>query len=444
MKTFQPILLGIFVFLAVVGVLIFAGIGINTGGNAIGNVMIWGTLPQAQMQAVLEDIRLTRSDFSGVSYIAKDPRTYQSDLIEALAAGKGPDLFLLSQDRILQNYDKILRIPYSTLSERAFKDKYIAEGDILLFPDIPAGNGQPAQAGGIAGLPFTIDPLVMYWNRSIFADTGIATPPQFWDSFFALSQKITKRNQANTVLRATAPLGEYANIPNAKSTLTALFLQAGDPIVSYGNDGVTHTVLSATPEGQQTPPGEAALRFYTEFSDPTKVDYTWNRALPSARDMFTAGDLAVYFGFASELPTIRNANPNLDFDVAELPQIRDAKTKATFGNMLSLAIPRTSVNVKGAYTTASVLSDTAVLTSLGNKTFLPPVLRSMLATAPSQAFQNVFYSSALIAKAWLDPNPDKSQEVFRAMIENTTSGKSRPNEAIVAAEKELENLLRGK
>ena len=131
MKTFNIVVLGVFIFLAVAGVLVFSGFGgFGRNSNQIGRVVVWGTLQSPIMESLFTSIRDERDDFSGVSYVEKDPRTYDRDLVEAIAAGKGPDLFLLEQDHILSLQDKVLRIPYANFSERAFKDSFIEEGEL--------------------------------------------------------------------------------------------------------------------------------------------------------------------------------------------------------------------------------------------------------------------------------------------------------------------------
>ena len=57
------------------------------------------------------------------------------------------------------------------ISERDFKNTYIEEGELYLA------------ANGILGLPITVDPMVMYWNRDIFSSAAIAAPPSYWDEF---------------------------------------------------------------------------------------------------------------------------------------------------------------------------------------------------------------------------------------------------------------------
>ena len=431
MKPFHIIVFGIFVFLAVAGVIVFAKLG-GVGGSAdeVGTVVMWGVLPQSAMEKVLSEVRLTRNDFNAVSYVEKKPPTYTAELINAIAAGTGPDLALLSQDDIVRMGDKFLSIPYANLSERDFKDRFISEGELFLG------------AQGIIGLPFTIGPLVMYWNRQLFAQEGLAEPPKTWDEFFALSQKLTKKNQTGTITRSAVALGEYANIPHAKDLLAALILQAGNPIVvATGQDAPPQAVLARRDGGAPLSAGELALGFYTEFSNPAKSTYSWNRALPNARDMFSAGDLAVYFGYASELRVLRNANPNLDFDVALLPQAQGAKTKVTFGRLAALGIARGTGNAGGALAAALELSGVGALTTLAAQTALPPVRRDLLSQAPASSYQQISYTSALISRGWLDPDPALTEGYFRIAIENVTSGRLRLGEAVLSLSNDLQHAF---
>ncbi len=52
--------------------------------------------------------------------------------------------------------------------------------------------------------------------------------------------------------------------------------------------------------------------------------------MPNSLDYFLSGRLGTYFGFASETPKIRFKNPNLDFDVAEIPGVEKMPSKAVF------------------------------------------------------------------------------------------------------------------
>lgn len=417
-----------FAVFAIVGVIFFAGFSGSGGGKTpIGSVVIWGTLDARTMNDILKEVRNVRGDFDTVTYIEKDESTFDIEFVNALAAGTGPDLILLSQASILKHRDKIINVSYDIYSQRTFKDTFIEEGELYMTPE------------GILGLPFTIDPMVLYWNRDILSSAGVSAPPQYWDELFILSPIITQRDQASNIVTSLTALGEYRNVDYAKEILSTLIIQAGNKIVDR-RDGKLEVVLRDQGEFAIAP-AEAALRFYTEFSNPVKSVYSWNRALPSSRQSFIAGDLALYIGFASDLVGLRNANPNLNFDVAPLLQSRDSSTKITFGKMSGFAIPRTASNPNTSFFAALALTSQAPLILLAEVTGLPPVRRDLLAERPTDAFRSIFYDSALMAHAWLDPNDEKSGEIFKDMIENVISGRSRLGEAVRIADEELENLL---
>ena len=122
---------------------------------------------------------------------------------------------------------------------------------------------------------------------------------------------------------------------------------------------------------------EKALRFYTEFANPAKTSYSWNRSLPSAQDAFVAGDVAMYLGFASEYTQIAQRNPNLRFGVAPLPQISQSGTRVTYGRLMGVAIARTTGNITGALAVAQQLSGTAAVGLISGALSLPPVRRDV-------------------------------------------------------------------
>ena len=110
----------------------------------------------------------------------KNPSTFTQELEEALASGRGPDLFMLTDDEILQQSERIITIPFNTVSARSFKDTFVEEGELFL------------NAEGILAFPFTIDPMIMYWNRDIFSRSGVAKPPAFWDELITLAPHILR------------------------------------------------------------------------------------------------------------------------------------------------------------------------------------------------------------------------------------------------------------
>jgi ABC-type glycerol-3-phosphate transport system substrate-binding protein len=335
-------------------------------------------------------------------------------------------MILLPQDLILKQLDKYYLIPYTTYSARTFKDSFVPEGELYLRPE------------GIVGLPFSVDPLVMYWNRSMFSNAGVALPPTSWGDFFTLAPRLTTKDQNGNIVQSAIAFGEARNVLHFKDILALLSIQAGTSIVGMDDQGNLASVFEE--KGTSVAPAEEALSFFTEFSNPTKTSYSWNRSLPMDRSAFIAGKLALYFGYASELSGIRQANPNLDFDVAMVPQT--GNNRATFGAMNAIAILKASRNSGAAYTAAATLTSAALQKEWVTETGYPPVRRDLLTSLPGDAYQAVFWRSALISTAWLDPDRVATVGTFTRLVENATSGKLRVSESVRTASQEIDSLLR--
>ncbi len=430
MSNFQLIFTGIFVMLILIGVAVFAAFGGLNGGSGIGSVVVWGTADQTTVDRVLQDLRQNDKTLLNVNYIQKTPNTYAADLVNAMASGTGPDLFLVAQDQVMLFADKITQIPYSEVSQSTFVNSFIDEGQLFL-----------TEQGALA-LPLLVDPLVMYWNRDMFAAAGIAQPPLYWSDLIVLAPKITSLDPSLNIKKSAVALGEWGNIANAKAILTTLFLQAGDNIVSRDANGASVVVFGTTPPNASENPAISALNFYTEFANPSKTTYSWNRSLPSSQSAFTAGDLALYFGMASEYKALSSRNPNLRFGVASLPQIQGSSIKLTFGQMTGVAVARTAPNPAGAVVVAQKLTSVIAVAAFAQATGLPPVRRDVPVDTSNDAALAVFAQSALIARAWLDLDKQKTDQLFGNMIESVISGKSQSNEAVGEVSQSLGALLR--
>lgn len=431
MTRFQIILTTILIIAAVVGVAMFA-LSKNSGSSTATEVILWGTFDASIMDRFLSDVAIDNKREVNVSYVEKNPATFESELIEALARRTGPDLILLPHDLIIKQLDKFYIVPFSSYSERLFRDTFVELGELYIVPNTDRGDG------GVVGFPFSIDPMVMYWNRDLFADAGVASPPRTWTEFSLLVPKLTKKDASGSILASTVAFGEVRNVDHAKDILSLLAIQAGTSIVMRDSIGNLSSVLSMS--SGSLSPGEEAVRFFTEFANPVKSSYSWNRSLPRARASFLAGRLAIYFGYASELSSLRASNPNLNFDVAEVPQT--GSRRITFGRMHALAILNSSQNISPAFLAATTLTSSPVIEQWVGETNLPPVRRDLLSRVPSDAYRAVMYQGALSARAWLDPNRDGTDAIFTRLVENVTSGRLLISEAVRTASFEIDGLIR--
>lgn len=446
-KIFQIVVIGIFVVLLILGFLGFSD-KIPLPGNKkdinYGTVTLWGSLPSSTIQSLLA-VKLGNNKNITIKYIEKSTATFNRDFIEALANGKGPDLVLLPQDEMIKNLNKLNLVSYNTMPERDFKDTFLQEGEMFLRPE------------GIVALPFTLDPMVMYWNRDIFTNAGVVSPPSLWKQFYDLAPKITARDREGNISRSFVSFGGYHNVSHAKEILSIFMMQAGSPIVTRQGGALIATLIAQGSANTESPV-VSAMRFFTEFSKQEKDSYSWNRSLPDSRTMFESGDLAIYFGYASEYQSIQQKNPHLDFDVTVVPQAENAPIKITFGKMSGIAIVRASTNPQGAFYAAAILSGKDVVDGIATLAGLPPVRRDLIGLRPSRvpadkesgdlpvglptdAAFSVFHDSAIISRAWYDPSASETDTLFMNMVDNITSGKLNMAQALLTVQSSLEKLI---
>lgn len=426
-NNFQIILIAVFVFAAVFGLLVFSGaipLGENGKEAGAGTVVLWGTFRAETINTLLEEFNNENKTFT-VSYVQKNPDTFDQELLEALASGVGPDMLFLPDNLAFHYSNKILGIPYQSYSVSSFKRSFAAAGEVFLT------------SRGIIAFPMTIDPLVMYYNRSILDANGVIYPPDNWTDFVNMAPVLTKKDETNRIQKSAAALGHFSNVFHAKDILSALFMQAGSGVVTE-RDGrfVSDLASSAGATGSDN-----VLRFYTDFADPQKNVYSWNKSFPLSRDFFSTNNLAFYFGYGSELPTLVSKNPNQNFLVAEFPQIKGSSFKSTGARVTGLAISAFSKNQNTAFIAAGRMTSGNFAAKLAQNLGVAPARRDLLSQKPTDAYYPVFYTSALYAKSWLDPSPKDTNDIFRRMIEGVLSGSLRPDEAVLDAGAKMSLLL---
>ncbi len=429
-STFQTIILAVLGVAIVGAVFLFSGLiklpSSSKSNEPKGNVTLWGTIDQAEMNEVLNTFNLGKK--YQISYIQKAEENFDHDLVEAFASGEGPDLFLLPSDSVRRFGSRVVKIPYASYSERNIRDTFISETDLFVDPD------------GLVALPFMVDPMVMYWNRSMFADAGKSIPPMYWDEFPGLISLMTEKDDNGVISKSAVALGQFDNIAHAKDLMALLIKQTGNSITVRGPDGSILVTLGASLGNSDVYPAELAMSFYSQFSDPVKPVYTWNRAMPLDRNLFLAGKLGVYFGYASELFDLQGKNPNLDFDVAMIPQLHNQTSKQTFGKLSGLAISKFSKNQSTAFFAAKALTEGPIQTSVSNVFLTPPIRRDLLSMPPANPYAVTFYNSALIAGGWIDPNPLETKKIFSDMLDNILTNSLSIKSAIGNAGEQM-NLL---
>lgn len=432
MSRFQIIVLAVFIVAIIAGAASFALYKGSNPNVELPAITVWGTFPASTFEQYVSDLNSTAVDSLKINYVELKPSQFSTSFVNALALGQGPDAILVPTEMLLPELNKIAFIPYSVLPQKTFFDSYIDEARIYL------------NSNGVVGIPFTVDPLVMYWNRDTFNAAGVATSPRFWDEFVGtslkpgLNQKLTTRDQNGNVRRSAIAMGDFTNITNAREILGSLLFQIGNPVTTVGSEG--YVVSTIDPYYSANP--TSAFSFFSQFADPSNANYSWNRGMPNDKTAFLSGMLATYFSFASELSDIRNKNVNLNFDVGPLPQLRSGGQKAVYGKMYGFSLVRASPKLDATFQIVSILTKPENIQKLSQQMYAPSVRRDIIALGSTDPYITIFNQSALVAKTWLDIDAQKSKQIFGNLIQTITSGKKSVDEAIKDAGDQYDVLLK--
>ncbi len=438
MKNFQIILLVVFGIFGALAAAFFSGAiklpvkaSQSPTGGASGSVVMWGTIPKSKIQDTI-DFFNKQAGGGGLTlrYIEKNPLNYEKDLLDSFAFGGTPDIFFLSNNLISLYSDKVIEIPYQGFTERMIADTYIQSAEVFKTEK------------GILGYPFLADPLIMFYNKDHFDSKGITLPPKYWKEFSDLIPQLTEKNELLEIKKSGVALGESKNIKNFKEILLAMNIQLGNKIVVRDYSKSVYTSVFSGKSLVSAKPAEETLRFFLEFSNPLKSVYSWNKSLPFSLTAFAGGELSIYFGFASEIPLVQKMNPNLNFDIANIPQVEGSGNVLTYSNVYALAISKTTKNPQGSFYVAGQLANGQLAAPFSLVSGLSPVRRDLLTpTSLFTKFSDIYYKSAIASRSWIDPSYEKTNEIFSSMIENVLSGLKDYSKSVGDTNTELKSLL---
>jgi ABC-type glycerol-3-phosphate transport system substrate-binding protein len=440
LRYFQFGILILFGILAIIGVIVIASNRSDKDGTELKSVVvIWGPpLGDYSMNKFLDNQKKIDPFFEKVTYVEKNPNTLYGDLLEAIATGKSPDLVILTSSGLLPLKNKLAPISFETIPLATFRNEYIEGAEIFVLPD------------AIYALPLLVDPLVLYWNRDLYAAEGVVQVPRDWDTLVQLTPRFSTIIGGGDLVQSAIAFGEYDNVLHAKEILSTLYMQTGAKVVRQGGaDNRFYSDLNDASEFGKKNSHALALQFYTSFSNPNRTVYSWNKTFDRSREAFAANKVAMYVGFISEQKILTEINPNLNFDATIMPQLKNAHFSATYGNFYAVGVLKASRNQEQALYVAQVLSGGAVTTGstiakkLSELSGLPSARKDVLATQDvTDPLSNTKLQSALMARTWLEPAPQSQvSDFFRQAISNVVSGKSDPEAGTNQITMDLDVLL---
>ncbi len=427
----QLIVMGIIIVVLLVFIGIFTGIlpGLKTQ-----------KIPPPQMDLVIWGVGDESDAFSDsllgysklypnikATYKKIDEATYEQELVNALAAGKGPDIFMLNNSWLPKHFDKVSAMPKEKMSINQLR---------LLFPEVVEKDFSWQES--IYALPLYVDTLALFYNQDLFDNYAIALPPTDWLQFKNLIPKLRRIDSGGNLQRAAAAMGgSEKNVHNASDILSLLMLQAGSEMTDkdFTAANFTYSIKSGAT-------GIESLDFYTNFANPNDLYYTWNENMPYSLDAFSQSKTAMIFEYASQVDILKIKNPFLKVKISPMLQPSDKEEAINYANYYGLAVSKYTKYPEWVWDLIIYLT-TDEITAENYLTISkhPPALRTLIEKYADDPNIGVFAKQALTARSWLKPDPEKVRDIFSQMIQAVVSRKLTTYEALGQAERAVSDLI---
>ena len=429
---------------------------------------VWGLFDDRDAYSeIFDNFMKLDPNITKIDYKKMSQDTYKKDLLDALASGQGPDIFLIRNNWLPAFKDKVMAAPVALLNEQKYKSDFV---------DVAATDFIDNHL--IYAAPLSVDSLSLYYNKDLFNEAGIANPPKSWEEFQNDVLRLTKYDAAGQITQPGAALGTTENINRATDILNLLMLQSGSTIVD--KDNKRGTLDQIFKNGNDViSPAESALKFYTQFANRQFASYTWNPTMHYSIDAFSEGKLAMMFNYSWQIPVIQGKSPKLNFGVAPVPQFANspalnfpnywayavAKNKVPVTGIPNQAAPNVSNDTRAAeawkllkylttkpdqalQTTANVAGTATVTNSNYDpakqyllKTNKPSARRDLIEQQKSDPWLGVFAQQNLIAKDWYQADADATENIFTSMINQVNQGQATIGDAIRSANIKLTQLM---
>ncbi|MDP2586279.1 MAG: extracellular solute-binding protein [Candidatus Komeilibacteria bacterium] len=355
---------------------------------------------------------------------------YEQKLLEAWAADRGPDIYSLPASW-LTKYQSFIT-PQPAQVQLAFEQitKTLGQEErttvvrgVPIFSAADIKNKFVDQVyedvvsnGKIYGLPYSLDSLVLLYNRDLLDKAGIATAPTNWDEVAEAAAKISQIDLNNNPIQSGITLGTADNINNAVDIVSLLMIQNGT-IMTDKNGRVAFANKAAGKDSYY--PGLAALNFYTDFADPLKQVYSWNAKQANSLDAFVSGKVGMTLGYTYQLREIKGRAPKINLGVAPLPQIINSTKAVNYTNYWAETVSHKTANVDAAWGFINFAASQEQVVKYLAQAKKPSALRALINGQKDDPEIGVFANQTLTAQNWYQGKDQlKMEEIFKDLIKN--------------------------
>ena len=412
-------------FVTIVGALALLGQGcVRLAPGQGPRITVWGVFDDADVMQPLLDTFAKASKRSRVTVEYKKispPDQYEEILRTALAEGRGPDVFVIHASWVPRWLGTMLPAPQDIVPVRAVREEFVD----TVAADLTSG-------GRVVALPLFVDSLALYLNKDILNASGIARPPRTWNEVYEVVRKTTKFNdrEPGQIDQHGITLGAGRNVNRAADLVSALLLQNG--VTLYDTEGAI--AFGDNERAQQ------ALRFLTDFANPSKDVYAWQLTSDYSLDAFAEGEAAMMVNYSYHRPTIRAKNPRLNFTVAPLPQLDGTppNARSTYAGYWAFGVSRQTPNPQAAWEFIRFLTNQDTAREYLKRSGYPPARRDLVEALRNDPDIGVFAEQALTARTWQQPDNRVVDRVFVEALDAVVAGRDTVEGALRRAAEQIQ------
>lgn len=390
---------------------------------------IWGLDDEGDFQELLANYKKENKHIT-IIYEKKSLADYEAELINAFAADRGPDIWLIHNTWLPKHKDKIKELPNELLSFSDFRNNFVE----VVEKDLTDENK-------IYALPLYVDTLALFYNKDILNSAGIPLPPDTWEELIADLDNLVQRNQWGGIEQAGAALGTAENIDHSTDILALLMLQNGTKMINEDKESATFDE-SIYAEGKTYQPGQDALRFYTDFSNPSKRTYTWNRQMSYSLDAFIEGKVVMMFNYSNQIPAIKDRAPYLNFGISPMLQIKARNFDIDYANYWAFTVSKKTRVIQEAWKFILYLSQKENAKKYLETVNRPTARRDLVNWQKDDLELGVFAKQSLSAQTWCQVDPSAIETIFANAIESVVLGRANVTKAIQAAADQVTLLMK--
>src|SRR3989338_2062729 len=254
-------------------------------------------------------------------------------------------------------------------------------------------------------------------------------------------KKTTKQDTKGEIIQSGAGLGGSNNIERYSDILSVLMMQNGSVMADDDSGQVLFNKIPPSFKDQSYNPGLEALRFYTDFANPAKEVYSWNKNLDDSLNLFAQGKLAIMFGYSYHLATIRAQAPKLNFAITKLPQIK-GNTPVNFANYWVETVSSKSQHLNEAWDFIQFATKAEQAKTYLDKAKRPTALRALINEQIDDDDMGVFAEQVLTAKSWYHgADSAAAEKMFAEMIDAAVLGQDKIETLINLAASKVQQTM---